>query len=61
MYDMLWDVFMEVFIWCEAVAANLFHMDKGWFGPLFPYFLIGIAVSLVFVSVKLIRKFVWGN
>lgn len=38
----------------EGTAAGVLN-------PLLPYFLVGIAASIILLGAKVIRKFVWGN
>lgn len=38
----------------EGTAAGVLY-------PLLPYFLVGIAASIILLGAKVIRKFVWGN
>lgn len=42
-----------------TVIAGLFT-ENGALAALLPYFMIGIACSLVFLAVKAIRSLVWG-
>lgn len=42
-----------------SVISALFG-ETGALAPLLPYFMIGIACSLVFLAVKAIRSLVWG-
>lgn len=42
-----------------TVIAGLFT-ETGALSALLPYFMIGIACSLVFLAVKAIRSLVWG-
>lgn len=45
------------------VVSGLFTGGEtpGVLNALLPYFLVGIAASLILLGAKIIRKFVWGN
>ena len=45
------------------VVSGLFTGGEtpGVLNALLPYFLVGIAASLILLGAKVIRKFVWGN
>lgn len=53
-------VFGEVMDMFGNVVTGLFS-PTGELAVLLPYFLIGIAASLILLGAKVIRKFVWGN
>lgn len=53
-------VFTQVLSWLSSFVSALFTTG-GSLATLQPLFFIGIAVSLVMVAVKLVRKIVWGN
>lgn len=53
-------VFTEVLGMFGSVVTGLFTTG-GDLAALLPYFLIGIAASIVLLGAKVIRKFVWGN
>lgn len=53
-------VFGEVMGMFGDVVDGLFTTN-GELAALLPYFLIGIACSLILLGAKVIRKFVWGN
>lgn len=53
-------VFSEVLGMFGSVVSGLFTTG-GDLAALLPYFLIGIAASIVLLGAKVIRKFVWGN
>lgn len=53
-------VFTEVLGMFGSVVSGLFTTG-GDLAALLPYFLIGIAASIVLLGAKVIRKFVWGN
>lgn len=56
-------VFGEVLGMFGDVVTALFTTGEsaGALSALLPYFLIGIAASIVLLGAKVIRKFVWGN
>lgn len=56
-------VFGEVLGMFGDVVTALFTTGEnaGAMSALLPYFLIGIAASIVLLGAKVIRKFVWGN
>lgn len=53
-------VFGEVMDMFGSVVSGLFTTN-GELAALLPYFLVGIAASLILLGAKVIRKFVWGN
>lgn len=53
-------VFGEVLGMFGTMVTALFGTD-GQLASLLPYFLIGIAASLILLAARVIRKFVWGN
>lgn len=53
-------VFGEVMDMFGNVVTGLFTTG-GELAALLPYFLVGIAASLILLGAKVIRKFVWGN
>ncbi len=53
-------VFGEVLDMFGSVVSGLFTTG-GDLAALLPYFLIGIAASIILLGAKVIRKFVWGN
>lgn len=53
-------VFGEVLDMFGQVVTGLFATN-GELAPLLAYFLVGISASLILLSAKVIRKFVWGN
>lgn len=56
-------VFGAIFGMFGDVVSGLFTGGEtpGVLNALLPYFLVGIAASLILLGVKVIRKFVWGN
>lgn len=53
-------VFGEVLDMFGSMVTALFG-TSGELAALLPYFLIGIAASLILLAARVIRKFVWGN
>lgn len=64
MLTTLASVFGEVMAMFGDVVTALFTTTgdtPGALSALLPYFLVGIACSLILLGAKVIRKFVWGN
>lgn len=48
----------SVLSWFGSVVSSL--LDGGALEELFPLLLVGVAISFVFVGVKLVRKVLWA-
>lgn len=63
MLTQLVGVFTAVLGMFGDIVSALFTTGEtaGVLSALLPYFLIGIAASLILLAARVIRKFVWGN
>lgn len=63
MLTQLVGVFTAVLGMFGDIVSALFTTGEsaGALSALLPYFLIGIAASLILLAARVIRKFVWGN
>ncbi|MBQ8624160.1 MAG: hypothetical protein IJ424_07320 [Oscillospiraceae bacterium] len=65
--DIVTDCIQAIYEWTYIVILGLFSfedIDGSYFGalaPIAPLFFVTIAISFIFVCVKLIRKFIWGS
>lgn len=60
MLETLGSIFTEVIAWVgEFVTALL--TAEGALSGLLPLFLVGVAISLTMVCVRIVRKIMWGN
>lgn len=48
----------KVFVWLEVILEELV---LGSFKPVLPLFAVGLAVSALFLGIKIVRKFTWGT
>lgn len=56
----LTDVFSQVMQWFGTFVTAL-TSETGSLHALLPLMFIGVAVSIVLVAVKVVRKIMWGN
>lgn len=52
-------VFSQIITWIGSFVSALLGTE-GALADLAPYFFISIGVSIILVSIKVIRKLVWG-
>lgn len=50
----------EVIKWVRKIV-NVMIADTGYWHELLPLFVIGVAISAVFLGIKIIRSLVWGT
>ena len=55
-------VFTDFTDWIGTVISSLlkFGEDVGALNPFLQFFVIGVAISALFLGVKFIKSFVWG-
>ena len=62
-YPILFQVqqcFSSIYEWVYFFLNSIFG-SSGVLSPLKPLFVVGIAVSIIFVSITFIKKVVWGR
>lgn len=60
MLDAVTSALGTVIGWVGTVISNLTDATTGHLNALLPLFAIGLAVSVLMVSMKIIRKITWG-
>lgn len=59
MISVIGDTLTEVLSWIGTVITAMLSTD-GALAPLLGLFAVGICVSVLMLSVKIIRSFIWG-
>lgn len=54
------DVFPTLFRWVWRVKNQLFNLES-YFGPLITLFWITVAISAIFLGIKIVRSLIWGK
>lgn len=56
----IYQAFSVIYSWTVSVFNSL-RLNDGLLRPLLPFFVISVAVVLIVVAIRLIRKVVWGD